>query len=226
MFFRRRPKSRSKVRSEFLDAEKPKLVGNGPSKIENPMYASRDALQNSVASAMGGIPSDTYTATVKSKRKIVVLLVIIFLNLLILFCTGIMSRNGTVRANPAKIASPKIHPAPQPPRPATSVNSLMASQNNLSEGGSGSSSSKQMQMQMQPQPSWPATIPTRVKKLSWGDDSQNKVRQENIQLNNPGVENDEIDDELLKGSGDDDGNDNSLSGDWDDWEDEVVYVYL
>lgn len=73
-----------------------------------------------------------------------------------------MSRNGTVRTNPAKMASPKVHPAPAPPKAQTSTTGL---QNNLGEGIRA--------------PTWPATIPTRVKKLSWGDDSQNKVRYNN-----------------------------------------------
>lgn len=68
-----------------------------------------------------------------------------------------MSRNGTVRTNPTKLTSPKVHPAPPPPKQQS------GQQNNLSDAARG--------------PIWPATIPTRVKKLSWGDDSPNKVMQ-------------------------------------------------
>lgn len=152
-----------------------------------------------------------------------------------------MSRNGTVRANPAKIASPKIHPAPQPPKAASSISSLAAgSQNNLSDAGGGTSTSKQ--------PTWPATIPTRVKKLSWGDDSQNKViitKNKNpkrksifaegigeifrkvsiediteLKPTEPNNNNNERENSVSSSESDD------LPTDWDDWEDEVVYVYL
>lgn len=50
-----------------MDNEKP-MLSNGPSKMENPMYGNGDGIQHTpIASAMGGVPSEAYTATVKSK---------------------------------------------------------------------------------------------------------------------------------------------------------------
>lgn len=120
-----------------------------------------------VATAMGGVPSDVYTATVKSNNKIYVNY---FKNVCIFFLfSGIMSRNGTVRTtSPSiKLASTKVHPAPSPPRQIENGH-----QNNLGEGTGRNESS------------WPTVgIPTRVKKLSWGDDSQNKVLTFHLHFN-------------------------------------------
>lgn len=82
---------------------------------------------------------------------------------------GICAGTGTV----TRIVSPKVHPAPSPP--------VISPQNDL---GTSSTASPNNANLITRSVEWPSSaMSTRVKKLSWDDDSQTKVKLMNTTTN-------------------------------------------